>query len=187
MRPLQILYLNVLTDVFPALALGVGPGSGSEMKQPPRDPGEPVLTRRHWTEITGFAVVIASCVLGGLLLAQRWLGLPDAAAITVSFLTIAFGKLWFTFTLRDPDSGIVRNEITRNPWVWGALVLCVGLLLAAVYLPGLSGLLQTRRLGSSAWGLVLGMSLVPFAVGQALRFVQRWQRRRSIPTRTRDE
>ncbi|HSN82827.1 MAG TPA: cation-transporting P-type ATPase [Polyangiales bacterium] len=173
LRPMQILYLNMLTDVFPALALGVGPGSGQEMSESPRDPGEPVLTRRHWIEIAGAAVVIGSSVLASLLLAERVLDLSSTQAVTVSFLTLGFGKLWFTFNLRSPKSRLFRNEITRNPWVWAALASCVGLLAAAVYFPPLSNLLHTELLGSKGWALVLGMSLIPFVVGQVVRQLQR--------------
>lgn len=171
--PLQILYLNVLTDVFPALALGVGPASGSEMKEPPRSPRESVLTRAHWTEITGFAALMAACVLVALLLADHWLELTELEAVTVSFLTLAFGKLWFIFVLRNPKSPVLRNEITRNPWAWGALALCMVLLAAAVYLPLLSGLLQTRPLGWQPWLLILAMSVIPLLVGQTVREAQR--------------
>jgi Ca2+-transporting ATPase len=172
LRPLQILYLNVLTDVFPALALGVGPASGSEMKQPPRDPQEPVLTRRHWFEIVGLATVIAACVLAGLMSSTTTLHLEQTPAVTVSFLTLAFAKLWFTFALRDKGASPIFNEITRNPWVWGAIALCVALLLGAVYLPGLSSLLQTEAPGGSGWALMLALSAVPLLVGQALRALQ---------------
>ncbi|MCB2414012.1 cation-transporting P-type ATPase [Demequina sp. TTPB684] len=171
--PLQILYLNVVTDVFPALALGVGPGSGQEMKQPPRDPQESVLNRRNWREIIGFAAVVAASVLAGLLLAQHWLGMSATEAVTVSFLTLAFSKLWFTFALRSPGSKVLRNEITRNPWVWGAIALCIVLLVAAVYVPVLSDVLQTHMLSGEAWGLVLIMSLIPLVAGQAVRQLQR--------------
>ena len=182
--PLQILYLNVLTDVFPAMALGVGPGSGNEMKRPPRDPQEAVLTRAHWTEIIGWASLIAACVLTGLLAGQYWLGFGEAEAITVSFLTLAFGKLWFTFNLRDAESGIFRNEVTRNRWVWGAVALCIVLLLAAVYLPGLNDLLRTSTLDWRGWALVLGLSVVPLLVGQGVREVQR---SRGEPERHREQ
>lgn len=170
--PLQILYLNVLTDVFPALALGVGPGSGAEMRHPPRDPQESVLTGHHWIEIVALASVIGMCVLAAMLLAQRRLGFGDLAAVTVSFLTLGFGKLWFTFCLRDPDTRLFDNEITRNPWVWGALGLCVALLLAATYLPGLTDLLGTEAPTGRGWALVMGMSVVPLVVGQIIRGVQ---------------
>ncbi len=171
--PLQILYLNVLTDVFPALALGLGPASGNEMEDPPRSPRESVLTRAHWTEITGFAALLAVCVLGALLLADHWLGLTELEAVTVSFLTLAFGKLWFTFVLRNPKSPILLNEITRNPWVWAALALCIVLLAAAAYLPLLSGLLRTQPLGWQPWLLLLAMSVIPLLAGQIVREIQR--------------
>ncbi len=168
LKPLQILYLNVLTDVFPALALGVGPGPPGVMDSPPRSPGESVLTSRHWRAVGGWAVLIGACVLGALALALEWLGLDQTRAVTVSFLTLAFAKLWFVFNLRAKGTALLDNEVVRNPWVWGALALCAGLLAAAVYLPVLSGVLSTAAPGWSGWGVVLALSLVPLAVGQVL-------------------
>ena len=172
LRPLQILYLNVITDVFPALALGVGKGYSGVMNRPPRDPKEPVLTHGHWAAIGGWSTLIAACVLGALALAVVWLQLATTAAVTVSFLTLGFGKLWFTFNLRDPGTTIFNNDVVRNPWVWGAIVLCIGLLLLAVYLPGLSDVLPAVPLGWRGWSVVIGMSLVPLVVGQTLRAFQ---------------
>jgi Ca2+-transporting ATPase len=94
--------------------------------------------------------------------------LDTVTAVTVSFLTLACAKLWFVFNLRDPDSRIWDNDVVRNGWVWGAIVLCAGLLLAAVYAPGLSTLLKTRSPGPDGWLCVLGMSLVPFVAGQII-------------------
>ncbi len=166
LRPLQILYLNVLTDVFPALALAVGKGEANIMRKPPRPPDESVLTARHWYAIGVWSTIIAACVLGGLFLGLKWLGMEDAAAVTVSFLTLAFAKLWFVFNLRSRGGGIVLNEVTRNPWIWGAIALCTLLLLSAVYLPGLSSVLETRAIGWRGWGLALAASLIPFLLGQ---------------------
>ena len=171
--PLQILFLNMVTDVFPALALGVGPGSGHEMAQRPRRSTEQVLTRRHWGEVVGFAVVLAVAVLAALLLAEHWLGLDRRSAVTVSFLTLAFGKLWFALALRNPRSGLIRNEITRNGWIWAALALCVVLLVAAVFLPVLSTVLQTANPGPTGWALLLALSTAPLIAGQVVREVQR--------------
>lgn len=175
--PLQILYLNVLTDVFPAMALGAGRASGTEMSTPPRSPDEPVLTRAHWTDIVAWATLLALCVLASLLLAEHWLESSPAEAVTISFLTLAFGKLWFTFTLRNPESGLLRNEVTRNPWVWVAIAFCALLLLAAAYLPGLSDILRTVGPDSRGWALILGMSLIPFVAGQVVLQLSRRARR----------
>jgi len=172
LRPLQILYLNVVTDVFPALALGVGKGSSHVMRRKPRDAREPVLTRSHWLAIGGWGLAIAACVLGALATGLLWLRMEEPAAITGSFLTLAFAKLWFVFNLRDRGSTLLDNDVVRNPWVWGSIGLCVALLLAATYLPGLSDVLKTRPLASPGWVLVLALSALPMLLGQTIRAIQ---------------
>jgi Ca2+-transporting ATPase len=170
--PLQILYLNVITDVFPAIALGVGRGEPDMMQRRPRPHDEPVLTRHHWSAVGGWAVMVGACVLAALIIAFHWLGFDQRQAVTVSFLTLAFSKLWFVFNLRNPGTGILDNDIVANPYIWGSILLCTLLLLAAVYLPGLSTLLKTSPLSWPGWTLLLGLSLVPALVGQGMRFVQ---------------
>jgi Ca2+-transporting ATPase len=168
-RPLQILFLNLVTDVFPALALGVGEGDPAIMERSPRDPDEPIMTRRHWLAMAGYGLTITLSVFGALLLAFNWLGMSTKQAVTVSFLTLAFAQLWHVFNMRERGSSFLRNDITGNPFVWGALVLCTGLLLAAVYVPGLAGVLRVADPGTRGWAVVISMSLVPWAIGQILK------------------
>jgi Ca2+-transporting ATPase len=168
-QPLQILFLNLVTDVFPALALGVGEGEAAIMQRPPRDPKEPILTRRHWIEMGGFSALITVAVLGIFALALVGLGMEQERAVTISFLTLAFAQLWHVFNMRDRGSRFLSNEVVRNSWVWGALALCTILLLAAVYVPGLNSLLKVEDPGLLGWGLVLGASLLPWLVGQIFR------------------
>ncbi|MDZ7757717.1 cation-transporting P-type ATPase [Rhodohalobacter sp.] len=170
--PLQILYLNVITDVFPALALGMGKGEPGIMNQKPHQKNEPVLTKSHWLSIGGWSFIISVCVLAALALAIYRFGFDQEQAVTISFLTLAFGKLWFVFNLRSPGSRFLSNEIIENRYVAGAIFLCVVLLLAAVYLPGLSDVLGTQDPGQTGWFLLLGMSLVPFVIGQGIRAFQ---------------
>lgn len=170
--PLQILYLNVVTDVFPALALGMGPGDDNIMKKKPRPKNEPVLTFDHWKAIGGWSMIISASVLGVLALAIYQAGFETEQAVTVSFLTLGFGKLWFTYNLRNPGSKFLSNDIIRNPYVAGAIVLCIILLLATVYMPGLSDVLGTQNPGKTGWYILLGMSFVPFIWGQILRSLQ---------------
>ncbi len=169
--PLQILFLNLVTDVFPALALGVGEGDPSVMDRSPRNPKESILTKFHWALIGGYGFVITVAVLGALSLSINWLNLNRETAVTVSFLTLAFAQLWHVFNMRDRGSSFVSNDITRNRYVWGALALCSGLLLAAVYLPGLASVLKVVDPGTKGWLLVGVMSLLPWAVGQGVHEV----------------
>ncbi len=168
-RPLQILYLNLVTDVFPALALGVGEGDPQIMKRPPRDPEEPILTREHWWGISAYALLISISVLGAFALALARYEMSLEKAVTVGFLTLAFAQLWHVFNMRSLGTGILRNEVTENPAIWGALALCVGLLLLATYLPLLSNLLDTVPLKAQEWILVILISLVPLVLGQAAK------------------
>jgi Ca2+-transporting ATPase len=173
--PLQILFLNLVTDVFPALALGVGKGDPNIMERPPRDPEEPVLMRQHWAGIFGYSSVISAAVLGALAISVFWLDMNEARAVTVSFLTLAFAQLWHVFNMRDHDTGVINNDVVENPWVWGALALCTVLLLMAVYIPGFADLLSVERPGSDGWILIIGMSLVPLFVGLVVKAVDGMQ------------
>lgn len=167
--PLQILYINVVNDAFPALALGMGRGGANLMGRPPRDPDESILMRGHWSAIAAYGAVIAATILGAFAIARFGLGFETGRATTVSFISLGFARLWHVFNMRQNDSGIFKNEITRNPYVWGALALCTGLLLIAVYLPGLSDALRVQDPGLTGWAVILGMSFVPLVVGQVAK------------------
>ncbi len=170
--PLQILFLNFVTDVFPAFALGVGEGYTRVMACPPRPPAEPILTRRHWSSAIGYGLLITGAVLGAFALSFTWLELDPHGAVTVSFLTLAFAQLWHVLNMRDRGSGIIRNEVVRNPWVLWSWLLCTALLVSAVYLPGLSHALRVVDPGRRGWFLVMAMSLVPVGLGQTIQSVR---------------
>jgi len=169
--PLQILLLNFVTDVFPALALGVGEGDATIMDKPPRDPAEPILTRRHWLAVAGYGLLMAASVLGVFAFAHWRLGLDDRGAVTLSFLTLAFNQLWHVFNMRDRRSGLLRNEITRNRWVWGALALCAVILVGAVHIAPLARVLKVTPPDATGWAVVLVASLIPCVVGQVAKAV----------------
>lgn len=169
--PLQILFLNAINDVFPALALGVGPGSPQLMKQPPRSSEESVLTSRHWTAIALYGALIAAATLGVFAYVLEVLNLSQEEAITISFLSLAFGRLWHVFNMREDKSGLIKNEITTNIYIWGALLICTGLLLSAVYFSPLAAVLQTTPPSQQGWFLIAIASLIPLIVGQIWKVV----------------
>lgn len=164
--PLQILFINLLFDVFPALALGVSPGHRQVMEQPPRRADEPLLAAAHWWVIAGYALVIAAAVLAALVGALRILGLDTAQAVTVSFLTFGLARLWHILNMRTPGSGLLVNEVTANPYAWLAMLICALLLTAAFQIPFLARVLALTPLPASGLTLALGCSLVPLLVGQ---------------------
>ncbi|GGD27905.1 cation-translocating P-type ATPase [Sinisalibacter lacisalsi] len=166
--PLQILFLNLVTDVFPAFALGLGKGDEEVMTQPPRDPAESILNRPRWLLIGFLGAAITLATLAAFAIALFGLKLAAAPAVTVAFLTLALAQLWNVFNVRSPASGLFRNDVTGNPYVWGALALCLGLIAAALWLPGLSDLLGLPDPGLPGLILAAGMSLLPLVGGQIL-------------------
>lgn len=167
--PLQILFLNLVTDVFPALALGVCEGSPDLMREKPRAAKEEVITRRHWQRILIHGTVIAATVLGAMAIAIYYLGFSAERAVTVSFCTLAFAQVWHVFNMRSNIGQVFNNEITRNFWAWAAVILCAILILMAVYIPALGNVLQLEHPGRSGWLLISVMSLVPLAAAPLVR------------------
>jgi P-type Ca2+ transporter type 2C len=165
--PLQILFLNLVTDVFPAFALGLGRGDAHVMARPPRDPKEQIVDRTRWWLIGVLGGAITLATLAAFLLALFWLRLEAGAAVTVAFLTLALAQLWNVFNVRDADTGLIDNEVTRNAYVWGALALCLGLIGLALWLPSLASLLGLPHPGLYGLALAAAASLAPLALGQA--------------------
>ncbi|WP_271594746.1 cation-translocating P-type ATPase [Bradyrhizobium sp. CCBAU 65884] len=164
--PLQILYLNLVTDVFPAFALAMGEGEEGILKRPPRDPKEPILGRRQWITIVLHGAALTAGTFGALA-ASAWLALDARSTVTITFLTLAFAQLWHAFNMRDPRSPLFVNEVTRNAWLWGALLLCATLLAVPPYLPSAAHLLQLAPPSSEMWLIVIIFSVVPLIVTQA--------------------
>jgi Ca2+-transporting ATPase len=174
--PLQILFLNLVTDVFPALALGVGEGSPELMKKRPRPFAEPLLTRSHWIRIVMHGFVIAGTVLAAMAIAVTQLGANTEQAVTISFCTLTLAQVWHVFNMRDNIGNLFANEITRNPWIWLAVATCILLLLAALYVPWLSDVLKVSHPGTEGWLVIVGMSVVPIIVAPIVRRVAKTQR-----------
>ena len=166
--PLQILYLNLVTDVFPAFALAMGEGERDVLKRRPRDPKEPILGRPQWITIVLQSLVLTAGTFGALALAELGLGLDSRSVITVTFLTLAFAQLWHVFNMRGLHSAVLNNEITRNPWVWAALALCSALLVAPPYIPPIADVLHLAPPTATMWAIILGLSLAPMLVIQTV-------------------
>jgi len=177
--PLQILYLNLVTDVFPAFALAMGEGEPGVLRRPPRNPQEAILGRPQWTTIVLQSLALTAGTFGALGLARLGLDLEGRAVITVTFLTLAFAQLWHVFNMRSPHSNIFVNEVTRNPWTWGSFALCTLLLALPPYLPPVAHVLHLAPPSAAMWAIILGMSIAPLLVIQAVTAVVMAVRSRS--------
>jgi Ca2+-transporting ATPase len=175
--PLQILYLNLVTDVFPALALAAGEGSSDIMRMPPRKKGAPIMNKGRWFVVGAYGLTITIAVLSAMAIGMLYFGMDENQAVTVSFLTLAFAQLWHVFNMRERNSRFLDNSVVRNPFIWGALALCSMLLAATVYMPVLAEVLKVSDPGMNGWLLIIGMSLLPLLIGQLVLFFMKSRRR----------
>ena len=157
--PLQLLFLNLLTDVFPALALGIGKGRGKVMKEDPKDPEEPILTGRSWKVITVYGLIIGIFVTGAYFFSFYYLDVSKEIANNIAFFALAFTQLFHVFDMRDNDENVFVNQVTTNKWVWMAIIFCAVVLLAAYFIPGLNTLLSFQAMGIVEW-IVVGATVV---------------------------
>ena len=179
--PLQILYLNLVTDVFPAFALAMGEGEAGILSRPPRDPREPLVGRAQWLAIVAQGAALTAATFAALAV-SRWLALDPRQSVTVTFLTLAFGQLWHAFDMHDFRAGFLANEATRNAWLWAASALCTVLLAVPPYLAPAAQLLDLAPLSGPMWATVLACSLAPLVVTQVvMETARRRPRARASP------
>ena len=166
--PLQILFLNLVTDVLPAFALATGEGEDDVLRQPPRNPREPLLGQAQWWFIAVYGALLTISTLASLLIGRYWLELHGDALVSVSFLTLAFAQLFHVFNMRGRSSGLLLNAVTRNAYVWVAVALCSALLLLALYAPPLASALRLEAPDLEGWILVIVASGAPLLLGMII-------------------
>ena len=167
--PLQILWLNMVTDTFPALALAMEPGDANVMERPPRDPKEALLSRPFLSSVAFYGFLITVSTLGAFILQ---LDGPIRRAQTVAFMTLAFAQLFHLANARSDAPLIGRNHVS-NPYALVALALSIGLQLLAAYLAPLARVLGVQPLDGRTWFLVMSFAMIPALVGQAIKIGRR--------------
>ncbi|SKB68541.1 cation-translocating P-type ATPase [Dyadobacter psychrophilus] len=167
--PLQILFINIITDVFPALALGVGKDNKNLMKSQPRNPKQPILQISDWKRVVFYALVMTASVLGVYWYATDQLGLSAGEGNTITFYALSLAQLLHVFNLYSGKFRFFNNEITRNKFIWMALVLCLLIMLLTNYVPFFRQILLLQKLDLQALELILAAGFIPLLVNQALR------------------
>ncbi len=172
----QLLWLNLVTDSLPALALGMEPVEPSVMEEKPRSASEPLFTRR-------FSIRLAwqGLMVGLLTLAAYWLGeyvlsdptLADATANTMAFATLTFCQLFHAFDVRSEKQSIVHIGLLSNPAMNKAFLAGMALQLAVLLAPPLMGVFQVCPLNAVEWLVVLGLSLTPLVICEIEKAVRR--------------
>jgi Ca2+-transporting ATPase len=163
LTPLQLLWLNMVTDTFPALALAMEPGDATVMRRPSRDPQEAILSPSFVASITAYGGMITFVTLGAYWLTLRS---APAQASTIAFMTLAFAQIAHLGNARSDGHVLAPVRATANRFALVGLALAVGLQLVTTTQP-LARVLAVAPLGLREWGLIAGCAAIPAVLGQA--------------------
>ncbi|HSL85781.1 MAG TPA: HAD-IC family P-type ATPase, partial [Bacteroidales bacterium] len=165
---LQILWLNVVTGVFPAMAMAGEVPEEGVMKRKPRNPKEPIITNRYKILIGFQGLMLAAGPLAAYLLSLNQVEMVEAR--TVGFMTLAMVHLMQVFNVRRKNGLGYDRTFFRNPYLIGAMILTFSLQLAAVYLPILQNILRTASISYNMWIYVVIGTILPVIILQLIAF-----------------
>jgi len=165
--PVQILWMNLVTDGLPALALGVEPGERDVMSRPPREPARPILTRNTGVHILWVGLLMAALALWvggsqyGLFGSPRLKVFSDSGTWrTMLFTTLVFSQLTLGLAERSRHSSLFRIGLLSNRYMLYAVLLTFCLQIGVIYLPFLQGFFSTVALSAAQLGICLSLSLI---------------------------
>lgn len=171
--PLQILFLNMVTDVFPALALGVGKGDEKVMEKQPRDPKENILTNKDWIKTSIYAALVSLSVIIAVVYCNYIFETDHRIINNVAFVTLAFAQLFHVFNMSSLSSKIVVNDITKNKFIWLATLLCTGIMITVYAIPYTRLVLGLETLPKEVWVVSILCSLIPLVVVQTYKIISK--------------
>ena len=169
---IQILWINLVTDGLPALALGMEPPERDIMQRPPRPPEEPVLTRQRGLLILFHGMLIASAAAIGFWLVYRGDPAQLARARTVAFSVMAFSQLFYAIGCRSPRYTMPQIGLLSNPFLLGAIAISVLLQLSVMTLPWAQPVFEVATHLTWEWVPLALLSLAPVTVIEIVKLVR---------------
>ncbi len=173
LAPIQILWINLITNGLPALALGIEEREPQQMAVPPRPPGGAILGGRDYLDMVLVGVVMAVSALVAFRYSLLRGGLVEAR--TVCFAILALGPLAHAFNCRSQSSSVFRLGLFSNRALWGATIVGVALELMTLWVPALHPVFKTGPIRGNAGLWIAAMSILPLAFGELLKLL-RWRR-----------
>ena len=180
---LQLLWVNIIMDGPPAMALGLDPPATGTMNRPPRDPGVAILSSRRLARVILAGVVMATGTLGVLAWA-RSAGPGDsqeAHALTIAFTTFVLFQVFNVLSVRSEDRSVFNADTLRNARLWAAMMLVVALQISAVYVGAMQSLFTMVHLSPGEWLVAVGVASSVLVVEELLKLVNRRRPASPVP------
>ncbi|MCL2080304.1 MAG: calcium-translocating P-type ATPase, PMCA-type [Oscillospiraceae bacterium] len=172
----QLLWINLVTDSLPALALGMEPVEKEIMKQKPRKANESLFNRDFTGKVAFYGILIAAVTLASYFIGEYVLGHPvdmDDGAITMAFTTLVLCELTRAYAVRSDTKSIFQVGLFKNKSMNIAFAVCLGLQLIVLLVPPLHTFFRVSHMDLQMWGICVGLSLIPLAVSEVAKVFRR--------------
>ena len=166
--PVHLLFINLLTDSLPALAIGMEPADDDLLKEKPRNPREGILTRGFMITMITQGLLIAAASMTAY---HIGLTVSSAMASTMAFATLTLARLFHGFNCRGSES-IFRLGLTSNRYSLYAFAAGVSLLALVIFLPALHSVFSIAALPMTALGQIVGLALMPTVLIQIMKIIR---------------
>jgi Ca2+-transporting ATPase len=170
---IQLLWLNLVTDGAPALALANEKGDPDIMEQPPRPSKEPIINARMRSGIVVQTIAITTVVLAAYYIGLSLDHLRLETAETMAFVTLSASELLRAFTARSEFFPILKIGLFTNKWMNYGVAASMVLILAVIYIPFLNPIFNTVPLTFQEWLIILPLLLVPAIAAEIHKAVMR--------------
>ena len=181
LQPVHLLWINLITDTFPALALGVEKPEPDVMRRPPRKATDGIFAGGVGFDVAYQGVMVAALTLaayfiGHYLESGVWEIAQSADGMTMAFLTMSMAEIFHSFNMRSRRESVFRLN-THNVVLWGAMLGSLALSTAILYLPGLSDAFGFEHISLMEYFVALGIAVLVIPIVEAVKFILRRTRR----------
>jgi Ca2+-transporting ATPase len=178
---IQLLWLNLVTDGAPALALGTEKGDPDIMQQPPRPPKENIINRFMQIGVVVQTIAITSVVLGAYYLGMHTDPQHIEFAETMAFATLSISELLRAYTARSEYFPLLKIGVFKNRWMNWAILSSVVMILAVIYVPFLNRVFNTMPLGLAQWEVIVPLFFVPSVAAELTKaFLSPMRRKKAV-------
>lgn len=177
--PLQILFINLITDVLPALALGVTEGSNNIMKQPAKQIEAPIIDKERWWTIIFYSIILSITSLGAVFVSHHTVHKTELwnpeLCNNILFFSLIFSQLLHVFNMGQTGVNFFKSEVFRSKQVWGATIISFLLIIVLYMIPLVRQSLTVYPLSVSDWLIISGSafaSLIIIQIGRVFKIVK---------------
>ena len=167
--PIHILWVNLITDSFPALSLGVDPGDKGVMELPPRNPKESLFAGRMGKLLILNGILIGANTLFAFVLGEYLYSDSLRHAQTMAFVVLSVSQLFYSLAMRNETKSLFQVGVFKNKWLIGSVLLGILLQLAIITIPFTASVFKVYPLTLTDWGIVILISLIPFVINEIIK------------------